>query len=317
MSDTIINTKNKRSILAAIAFSLLMPGLGQVYCGKLSKGLVLNFFNILPLPLIIFLFAISNSSLVVPITITLLVAGGIVQLYAIIDSAVLAKRYSKVYELKDYNRWYVYVLFVLIVTGGSLGSALYLKGQVVQAFIIPATAPSCYPTILPKEKVLANKMVYKKNEPQIGDTIVFKNPENRNEYRIKRIVALAGDTVEIKDGYLYINDVKLQRNELDQSELDNIRIKFRGKPLEGRVYEEINGDAKYKVFFAKEPDERCSADFPKTTVPPYHCFVLGDNRYLSYDSRLFGPIQLATIVGRADYIFVPRKNLARFGKIDQ
>jgi type IV secretory pathway protease TraF len=54
-----------------------------------------------------------------------------------------------------------------------------------------------------------------------------------------------------------------------------------------------------------------SGDFAKITVGRYHCFVLGDNRNLTRDSRHFGPVLLATIKGRADYIYSPLKNFSR------
>ena len=97
--------------------------------------------------------------------------------------------------------------------------------------------------------------------------------------------------------------------------LDNIRIKIDGKPLEGDVFEEINGDVKYKILLAKPPHDKISYELEKTTVPKHHCFVLGDNRNLSYDSRHFGPVPLATIKGRADYLYCPAKDWSRFGRI--
>lgn len=50
-------------------------------------------------------------------------------------------------------------------------------------------------------------------------------------------------------------------------------------------------------------------------IPENHCFVLGDNRINSYDSRHFGPIPLATVKGRADYLYWPAKDWSRFGRI--
>jgi signal peptidase I len=308
-----VSLKNKRHIWVAAMFSLIMPGLGQVYCGRLKRGLVLNFLNILPLPLIIWLFHFSAAPVVIPITLLLILAGGIVQLIAICDSAYLAKRTGTNYQLKDYNGSLVYILFILIVTGGSIGSSLYLRDQTLEAFRVPAA--SCYPTIMPNDRILANKSAYKSTDPKRGDLVVFLNPTNRHINFIKRVVAVAGDTVEIKDGLLYINDEKLQRLKLPQSTLDNIRVKIDGEPLDGEVFEEINGDAKYKIILAKSPHDKMSQDFEKTTVPEHHCFVLGDNRNLSYDSRHFGPLLLATIKGRADYLYCPAKDWSRFGKI--
>ena len=313
MTKVTVNIKNKRRIWVAIMFSLIMPGLGQVYCGKLARGLVLNFLNILPLPIIIGLFSLSNSPALMPITIALLFVAGIIQLIAIIDSAYLAKHTKTDYELKDYNRWYVYVLLVLIVAGGSIGSGLYFRDQILEAFRVPAA--SCYPAIVPNDRIFANKSAYKTTDPQRGDLVVFLNPENRRINYIKRIVAVAGDTVEIKDGKLYVNDEKLQRRMLPQSALDNIRIKVEGELLQGEVFEEINGDARYKIFLTKPPHDKASPDFAKITVPEHHCFVLGDNRNLSRDSRHFGPVLLATIKGKADYLYWPAKNWSRFGRI--
>lgn len=315
MAEVTVNIKSKRRIWVAIIFSLVMPGLGQVYCGKLARGLILNFLNILPLPIIIWLFSISNSSILIPTAITLILAAGIVQLIAIIDSGYLAKHMKTDYELKDYNRWYVYVLLVLIVTGGSTGSALYLRNQTLEAFRVPTA--SNYPTIVPNDRFIANKLAYKNSDPERGDLVVFLNPTNRKINFIKRVVAIAGDTVEIKDGQVYINDEKLQRHKLDQSTLDNIRVEIKGVPLEGDVYEETNGDAKYKIILVKPPHDKMSHDFEKITVPKHHCFVLGDNRNNSYDSRHFGPVLLATIKGRADYLYCPAKDWSRFGKISK
>jgi signal peptidase I len=306
-------SKNKRRIWVAIMFSLIMPGLGQVYCGKLARGLVLNFLNILPLPIIIGLFSLSKSPALMSTTIALILAGGMVQLVAIIDSACLAKQTRGDYRLKDYNRWYVYMLLVLIITGGSIGSALYLRDQALEAFRVPTA--SCYPTIVPNDRLFANKSVYKTKDPRRGDVVVFICPEDRQWNWIKRVIAVAGDTVEIKDGELYINDEKLQQQKLTQSTLDNIRIKVEGKPLQGEVFEETNGNAKYKIFLAKPPHDKTTGDFAKITIPKHYCFVLGDNRNNSRDSRHFGPIPLATIKGRADYIYWPAKDWSRFGKI--
>ncbi len=314
MAELIARAKNKRRIWAAITFSLIMPGLGQVYCGKLARGLVLNFLNILPLPATIGLFSVSSSPILMPITIGLIVAAGIVQLIAIFDSVYLAKIAGTSYELKDYNRPVVYLLLVLIVTGGSTGSTLYLRDQTLEAFRVPTA--SCYPTIVPNDRLLANKAVYKLKDPERGEIVVFVCPFNRHWNYIKRVIAIAGDTVEIKDGEVYVNDEKLQRRKLAQTTIDNIRIKIKGDPLEGEIFEETNGDIKYKIFLARPPHDKTSGDFAKITIPKHHCFMLGDNRNLSRDSRYFGPIHLGMIKGRADHLYWPAKGWSRFGKIN-
>jgi signal peptidase I len=313
MDEQVLQNRYKRHIWLAILLSLIMPGLGQVYCGRLKRGLVLNFLNILPLPIIIGLFSLSDSPSLMLIAIALILAGGIVQLTAIIDSAFLAKR-SAGYRLKDYNSSLVYVLLVLIVTGGGVGSALYLRSQRLEAYRVPAA--SCYPTIVPNDRILVNKNAYKKNDPQRGDLVVHICPFDRRSNYIKRIVAVAGDTVEMKDNQLFINGRELSRRKLPESAPDNISVTVKGKQLKGQVFEEMNGDTKYNIFLSKTPQNQTAADFEKITVPEHYCFVLGDNRNDSIDSRQFGPIPLATIKGRADYIYWPAKDWSRFGKIE-
>jgi signal peptidase I len=313
MDEQVVQNRYKRRIWLAILLSLIMPGLGQVYCGRLKRGLVLNFLNILPLPIIIGLFSVSVSPALMQMVIVLVTAGGMVQLTAIIDSAILAKRATAKYQLKDYNTPVVYVLFVLIVTGGSIGSALYIRSRGLEAFRIPTA--SCYPTIVPNDRILTNKLAYNRNNPGKGDLVVHICPFDRHSNYIKRVVAVAGDTIEVKDNQLYVNDRKLPQRKLPESTLNNIRISIEGKLLKGQVFEETNGSTKYNIFLAEPPHDKTAGNFEKITVPEHHCFVLGDNRNLSMDSRDFGPIPLATIKGRADYVYWPAMSWSHFGKI--
>ena len=314
MDEQVAQNRYKRHIWLAVLLSLIMPGLGQVYCGRLKRGLVLNFLNILPLPIIIGLFSLSDYPSLMQIVIALILAGGMVQLTAIIDSAFLAKRAGACYQLKDYNSPIVYALLILIVTGGSIGSALYIRDQGLEAFRVPTA--SCYPTIVPNDRILANKNAYTRTDPKRGDLVVHICPFNRQWNYIKRIVAVAGDTVEVKDNQLYVNGRELLRRKLPESTLDNIRITVEEKPLAGEVFEETNGNVTYNIFLAESPHDKTTGDFEKITVPEHHCFVLGDNRNLSRDSRDFGPVPLATIKGRADYIYWPAMNWSQFGKIE-
>lgn len=313
MEEAAINTKHRRQPWSAVVLSLIMAGLGHIYCGKFVKGLVLAFLTCIFVPVLFGTLSVSNDSVRIAVIIAALFASSAVWLVAIIDSWYTARHTAESYTLKDYNRWYVYVLLVLMGTGGSTQIAFNIRMNLLEAFRVPSA--SNYPTIDPNDRLLANKIAYKISDPKRGDLIVFINPENRRINYIKRVVAIAGDTVEIKDGQLYVNDEKLKRRELDQSTLDNIRIKVRGEPLEGDVFEETNGNAKYKIFLAGPPRDTTSSDFAKITVPKHHCFVLGDNRNLSQDSRHFGPIPLATVKGRADYLYWPAKDWSRFGRI--
>jgi len=313
MADVTKNAKNRRRPWLAVVLSLIMAGLGHIYCGRFVRGLILAFLSCIFVPVIFRTLSVSHSSVRIVVIFLSLSVSLVVWLIAIIDSWYTAKHTTADYVLKDYNRWYVYVLLILMGTGGSTQIALNVRATALEAFRVPTA--SNYPTIVPNDRFLANKLAYRHNDPKRGDLVVFLNPEDRRINYIKRVVAIAGDTVEIKDGQLYVNDEKLQRQMLAQSTLDNIRIKNRGTSLEGDVYYETNGDAKYTIFLGKSPDDKAPSDFAKITVPEHHCFVLGDNRNFSRDSRHFGIIPLALIKGRADYLYWPVKDWSRFGRI--
>ena len=313
MDEQVVHNRYKRRIWLAILLSLIMPGLGQIYCGRFKRGLVLYFMHILPLPIVISLLYLSNSPALMHIAIVLILTSIMVLLGAILDSVFLAIRTASGYQLKDYNNPVVYALLVIIVTGGSIGSTLYIRGQGLEAFRIPTA--SCYPTIVPNDRILANKLAYNGTDPKRGDLVVHICSFNRHWNYIKRVVAVAGDTIEVKDNQLYVNDRKLPQRKLPESTLDNIRVTVEGKLLKGEVFEEINGNVKYNIFLAEPPHDNTVGDFEKITVPDHHCFVLGDNRNLSRDSRHFGPVLLATIIGRADYIYWPAMDWSHFGKI--
>lgn len=313
MEEETVNTKSRRLPWLAVLLSWVMAGLGHIYCGRFVKGLIFTFLVCIFIPVFFGALSVGPSSVRVVVIILSLVISILIWLAAMIDSWYTAKHTSASYTLKDYNRWYVYLLLVLMGTGGSTQIAFNIRTTLLEAFRVPAV--STYPTIVPNDRLLANKLAYRNRDPERGDLIVFLNPKDRRQNYIKRVVAIAGDTVEIKGGHLYINDEQLQRQKLPRSALNNIRIEFSGKPLEGDVFEESNGDARYKIFLAGPPHNQASTDFTKMTVPEYHCFVLGDNRNLSIDSRNFGAVPLATIKGRADYLYFPAKDWSRFGRI--
>jgi signal peptidase I len=311
MTELTADKKHRRKPLTAIVLSLIMPGLGHVYCGRIVRGIILAFLSSIFIPVIFGTLSVSQYSVRIVVIIVSLFASLVVWLVAIIDSWYTARHTADNYTLKDYNRWYVYIILILMSTGSSTQIAFNVRASLVEAFRI--TAVSMHPTIVYGDRFLANKIAYNNSDPERGDVIVFKSPENRRSNWVKRVVAIAGDTVEMKDNELYINGQKLERESVGQSSCDSLK-----GAVQGELFLERNGQTEYKIFLADIDKEKMDfiADFPQTTIPKNHCFVLGDNRNLSRDSRHFESVPLATIKGKADYLYWPAKSWSRFGRIE-
>jgi signal peptidase I len=305
MEATLNTNRYKRQPWAAVAFSFIMPGLGHIYSGRIAKAIVLMFLISICYPFMIFALAAEHSSFRLLIIGIAIAAASIIQLVAIIDSYYAAKLAKSDYTLKDYNRWYVYILLLLTATAGnaSIGNAFYFKEKFAEAFYVPSW--SMYPAIHNGDRILVNKMVYKNTDPQKGNVVVFLNPDNRKINFIKRVVAVAGDTVEIKNSELYINGKKLELRKVAESASGTTP-----SLLQGDTFYEINGDAQYKIFIGEQQNGGTEApkDFGPITIPKHEVFVLGDNRNFSYDSRNFGSIPIVGIKGKVTYLYWPAKN---------
>ncbi len=308
MEETILNTKNQRRPWIAVLLSLIIPGLGHMYCGKAIRAVVFVFICNLPIPLIYIMLATPKVPFSISIAAAAWILSSLAGLIAIIDSGYVAKHTRADYELKDYNRWYVYVLLIIVSMVGGMGGAFQLKERFVEAFRVPVN--SMYPTIEANNRILANKIVYRNQELKRGEIVVFNPPnENWKWNYIKRVVAVAGDTVEIRKGELFINGQIIRREKMDQ-----ITVDTRDGKLQGQIFIEDDSFNNYKIFMAemKDGQEIKVKDFAETTVPKGHCFVLGDNRNSSNDSRNFGPVPLSSVKGRAEYLYFP---LSRFGSL--
>jgi len=161
--------------------------------------------------------------------------------------------------------------------------ALLIRTFVVQAFKIPSG--SMIPTLLIGDHILVNKFLYgtqipftdKKilifREPEKGDIIVFKYPENPTKDFIKRVIATEGDTIEEKNKVVYVN----------------------GEPVtETYAYH-------YDPTMLSANDRRDT--FGRILVPKDKIFVMGDNRDHSYDSRFWGFVDEKEVKGKAFIIY--------------
>lgn len=162
--------------------------------------------------------------------------------------------------------------------------ALFIRTFVVQAFKIPSG--SMKPTLLVGDHILVNKFLYgvkipftditlvPVKEPKRGDIVVFKFPEDPKKDFIKRVIAVSGDTVQIRNKEVYINNKPIE---------DPYGTHIDPHTIPGKLRPRDNLDP--------------------VTVPPNALFVMGDNRDHSYDSRFWGFVKLSSVKGKAFIIY--------------
>jgi signal peptidase I len=304
------NDNNRRLPWLAAVLSFLMVGLGQVYAGRLVRGLLFSaaFSGVILVSILFLAFAGPLS------TVTFGLLAGVASLGLTLagtwDAYRVAARTGPDYELKAYNTPVVYLLLGLLVMSNGIGYALHVRSSLFEAFRVPAA--SMRPTIGVNDRILVDKTAYRRAQPQRGDVVVFHPPTGdwRNHY-IKRVIAVGGDTVSMKNGELYVNGQPLRHERV----APDAPGPNPGPMPAAAVHQEQNGTARYRILPATSAPP-AQLDFAEITVPEHCCFVLGDNRGQSTDSRQFGPIPYAVIVGRVDYVYWPAGDWSRFGRLE-
>lgn len=140
---------------------------------------------------------------------------------------------------------------------------------------------SMYATLDNNDYLIANKIDYRLHPPQRGDIIILRPPTDNSKDFIKRVIALPGERLLIRDGFVYINGHKLD------------------EPYLPEAWTTLNNPAPWSVGDG-------------AVIPANDYFVMGDNRNRSQDSRIFGPIGRDRIDGRAWFRIWP---LDHFGNI--
>jgi signal peptidase I len=156
----------------------------------------------------------------------------------------------------------------------AIGLALIIIVFLYQPVKVEGT--SMAPLLSDQERIFINKFVYRFEPIQRGDVVVFWYPLDGSKSFIKRVVGLPGETVEIRQGRVYIN---------------------------GKVVPEPYVPPQYEDF----------SDFGPRDVPAGQYFVMGDHRISSNDSRVFGSVERRFIYGRAVFAYWP---VDHFGSLD-
>jgi len=304
MTAAITSIARPRKPWIAVALAFLATGLGQVYCGRIAKGLVL-FSTALVLPLPAWLLARGNPLMASPLAVLVLVVAGAVDIYAIVDSYLLARRGGAVYWLQPFNRWYVYVALVL-PSLACPAPVIYREAQRTRAFRMNADTMS--PTILAGDRVMADRRTSQAAMPRRGDVVVFIPPTNRQTNFIGRVVAVAGDSLGISGGVVYVNNLPLKLAPVEPEDPAATVVQ------EGdQAFCESNAGARYRIELAG--GAKGLPDFPLTTVPSGCVFILCDNRSHAQDSRHYGPVSLTDVRAKVTHLYWPTRSWSRFGPV--
>jgi len=148
----------------------------------------------------------------------------------------------------------------------ALGLAIVVMIFLYQPVKVEGT--SMNPLLSDQERIFINKFVYHFEPIERGDVIVFWYPLDRSKSFIKRVVGLPGETIEIRDGHVYINDHELADQYVPAGYLDG-------------------------------------STYTPHRIPADGYFVMGDHRDSSNDSRVFGPVPRQFIYGKAVFAYWP------------
>ncbi|MBV9453498.1 MAG: signal peptidase I [Rubrobacter sp.] len=177
----------------------------------------------------------------------------------------MSRRARRQKRIRKRRRRVLTELFVIVFAAFVLVFGL-VRPFVFESFQIPTE--SMVPTLEVGDRVLANKFVYSFTKPGRDDILVFRGLGGEEETLIKRVVGVAGDEILVQDGVLF-----------------------------------VNGDPQKEPYLNKEFPSRDS--YGPVTVPEGHVFLMGDNRGNSRDSRVFGPVPLENLEGKAFFRFWP------------
>jgi signal peptidase I len=182
-------------------------------------------------------------------------------------------------------------------------AALLFRALVAEAYVIPSG--SMEPSLLVGDRLVVSKCAYglrvpfsdlwlvRGEDPQRGDVVVFRDPQGGSDPLIKRVVAVGGDRVEMRDNVVHVNGEPLPRQLMpgpcwtEGQRCERYLELRRAGP--GHVVQQLPDHLPWSM--------------PELIVPEGHLFFLGDNRDQSNDSRFWGTVPVTSVRGKALLVF--------------
>lgn len=259
--------------------TLLAIGLGHIYAGAPKKGILLfvggETFGLLLLAFILF----TRSAIDFLFFAVCILAAIIIFLYLIyccLDAIDVAKKNKDTYQLRNYNKWYIYLAYWFVCSFLAAPITNFPLERTIKestgAYKIAGN--SMNPTLLLGDHILIDKLVYKNNEPHRGDIIIFLYPKDPSKDFVDRVIGLEDDIVEIRDKQLYINHEPYNESYIINKDPGIISASQNSRDFFGPI-----------------------------TVPKNAVFVMGDNRDHASDSRFWGLVDKITVKGKVKSLY--------------
>lgn len=289
-----------RRLSIALALNALWPGVGYVYCGRVSVGGAMAFFAMTAGVCVLAFGWLANAFVLKPVGV-LVVLWAWLQVGMALELSAVLQREGPRYVLRRCNHPVVYVC-VLLVTALPFGLGLLTFAETT-AGLVEIHDMSMFPRLAPGDVLVVDKGAYRSRLPRRGELVVVQS--SHEPARVLRVVGLPGEEVAVIGSEVYVNGEPLLTEQagtvvfsgtLTGTLSGTLTGSDGDTPLVATVERSRDGGVRYPTFVAAGggSNER----FGPLALGRRELFCLGDRRDLAADSRELGAIQLGDVVGR-------------------
>ncbi len=291
-----------RNALVATALTALHPALGYLYVGKARASMLTALFFVAYLATFLISWALLQYFPLLPMSVLL---GGWVLLTLMCLVGVLreVRHQPEDYLLRGFNHAVVYALVYVMLGLVPIYATYYLSTQVLWG-MVKVNDNSMYPSVVPGDTLLIDRMAYSAQSPQRGQKVVVRAGDTDlpggASVILSRVVAVGGDKVQVSAGGVLVNDAPLERFYYgEDGQLPEGALAGEPAPFLGRAYIEDNHGARYVVAGELSPAAEANAEV--IVVAEGEVLLMSDHRS-AVQERPFMAAATHRILGRPRYI---------------